>query len=166
MAKPKFRELRRSYGFDEVAIVPGDITVNPEQADISLEIEGIKLDIPVLASAMDGVTDVKTAITLSKLGGLGVIHLEGVQTRYDNPDDVLAEIARAPVEKVTPSKRSPPCSRRYTPPRLRKTSSAKGFRRLKKRVRSAPPRSPRPTPSALPPSSPKLEPTYWWWPPR
>jgi len=101
MAKPKFRELRRSYGFDEVAIVPGDITVNPEQADISLEIEGIKLDIPVLASAMDGVTDVKTAITLSKLGGLGVIHLEGVQTRYDNPDDVLAEIARAPVEKVT-----------------------------------------------------------------
>jgi IMP dehydrogenase len=101
MAKPKFRELRRSYGFDEVAIVPGDITVNPEQADISLEIEGVKLDIPVLASAMDGVTDVKTAITLSKLGGLGVIHLEGVQTRYDNPDDVLAEIARAPADKVT-----------------------------------------------------------------
>ena len=101
MAKPKFRELRRSYGFDEVAIVPGDITVNPEQADISLEIEGVKFEIPVLASAMDGVTDVKTAITLSKLGGLGVIHLEGVQTRYDNPDDVLAEIARAPVEKVT-----------------------------------------------------------------
>jgi len=101
MAKPKFRELRRSYGFDEVAIVPGDITVNPEQADISLSIEGVKLEIPVLASAMDGVTDVKTAITLSKLGGLGVIHLEGVQTRYDNPDEVLAEIARAPVAKVT-----------------------------------------------------------------
>jgi len=101
MAKPKFRELRRSYGFDEVAIVPGDITVNPEQADISLEIEGVKFEIPVLASAMDGVTDVKTAITLSKLGGLGVIHLEGVQTRYDNPDDVLAEIARAPADKVT-----------------------------------------------------------------
>jgi IMP dehydrogenase len=101
MAKPKFRELRRSYGFDEVAIVPGDITVNPEQADISLKIEGIKLEIPVLASAMDGVTDVKTAIILSKLGGLGVIHLEGVQTRYDNPDEVLAEIARAPADKVT-----------------------------------------------------------------
>jgi IMP dehydrogenase len=101
MAKPKFRELRRSYGFDEVAIVPGDITINPEQADISLEIEGVKLEIPVLASAMDGVTDVKTAITLSKLGGLGVIHLEGVQTRYDNPDEVLTEIARAPADKVT-----------------------------------------------------------------
>jgi IMP dehydrogenase len=101
MAKPKFRELRRSYGFDEVAIVPGDITVNPDQTNISLELEGITLSIPVLASAMDGVTDVKTAITLSKLGGLGVIHLEGVQTRYDNPDEVLAEIARAPAAKVT-----------------------------------------------------------------
>ncbi len=101
MAKPKFRELRRSYGFDEVAIVPGDITVNPEQADISLEIEGVTLSIPVLASAMDGVTDVKTAVTLSKLGGLGVIHLEGVQTRYDNPEEILAEIARAPADKVT-----------------------------------------------------------------
>jgi len=101
MAKPKFRELRRSYGFDEVAIVPGDITVNPDQANIDLEIEGITFSIPVLASAMDGVTDVRTAITLSKLGGLGVLHLEGVQTRYDNPDDVLAEIARAPAAKVT-----------------------------------------------------------------
>jgi IMP dehydrogenase len=102
MAKPKFRELRRSYGFDEVAIVPGNITVNPDQTNIDLEIEGFTLSIPVLASAMDGVTDVRTAITLSKLGGLGVLHLEGVQTRYDNPDDVLAEIARAPASAITP----------------------------------------------------------------
>jgi len=102
MAKPKFRELRRSYGFDEVAIVPGDITVNPDQTNIELKIEGFTLAIPVLASAMDGVTDVRTAITMSKLGGLGVIHLEGVQTRYDNPDDILAEIARAPAAEVTP----------------------------------------------------------------
>jgi IMP dehydrogenase len=102
MARPKFRELRRSYGFDEVAIVPGDITINPDQTNIELEIEGFTLAIPVLASAMDGVTDVRTAITLSKLGGLGVLHLEGVQTRYDNPDDVLAEIARAPASEITP----------------------------------------------------------------
>jgi IMP dehydrogenase len=102
MARPKFRELRRSYGFDEVAIVPGDITVNPDQTNIELKIEGFTLAIPVLASAMDGVTDVRTAITMSKLGGLGVIHLEGVQTRYDNPDDILAEIARAPAAEVTP----------------------------------------------------------------
>jgi len=102
MARPKFRQLRRSYGFDEVAIVPGDITVNPDQTNIELKIEGFTLAIPILASAMDGVTDVRTAITLSKLGGLGVIHLEGVQTRYDNPDDVLAEIARAPASAITP----------------------------------------------------------------
>ncbi|NQT30849.1 MAG: GuaB3 family IMP dehydrogenase-related protein [Deltaproteobacteria bacterium] len=102
MAKPKFRELRRSYGFDEVAIVPGNITVNPDQTNIELKIEGFTFAIPVLASAMDGVTDVRTAITLSQLGGLGVIHLEGVQTRYDNPDDVLAEIARAPAAEITP----------------------------------------------------------------
>jgi IMP dehydrogenase len=101
MAKPKFRELRRSYGFDEVAIVPGDITVNPEQTSIGLEIEGITFEIPILAAAMDGVVDVKTAILMSQLGGLGVLNLEGVQTRYDNPAEVLAEIARAPAAKVT-----------------------------------------------------------------
>jgi IMP dehydrogenase len=102
MARPKFRELRRSYGFDEVAIVPGDITVNPDQTNIDLEIEGFTFAIPILASAMDGVTDIRTAIIMSQLGGLGVIHLEGVQTRYDNPDEVLAEIARAPASEITP----------------------------------------------------------------
>lgn len=102
MARPKFRELRRSYGFDEVAIVPGDVTINPDQTNINLEIEGFTFAIPILASAMDGVTDVRTAVTLSKLGGLGVLHLEGVQTRYDNPDDILAEIARAPAAEITP----------------------------------------------------------------
>jgi IMP dehydrogenase len=101
MAKPKFRELRRSYGFDEVAIVPGDVTINPDQTNIDLEIEGFTLSIPVLASAMDGVTDVRTAISLSKLGGLGVLHLEGVQTRYDDPEEMLIEIYRAPADKVT-----------------------------------------------------------------
>jgi IMP dehydrogenase len=102
MARPKFRELRRSYGFDEVAIVPGDVTINPDQTNIELEIEGFTLAIPVLASAMDGVTNVRTAITLSKLGGLGVLHLEGVQTRYDDPEEMLIEISRAPADKVTP----------------------------------------------------------------
>jgi IMP dehydrogenase len=101
MAKPEFKQLRRSYGFDEVAIVPGDITINPDQTNIDLEIEGFTLSIPILASAMDAVTDVNTATILSKLGGLGVLHLEGVQTRYDNPEEVLAEIARTPNTKVT-----------------------------------------------------------------
>lgn len=101
MAKPKFRELRRSYGFDEVAIVPGDVTVNPDQTNIELKIENFTFAIPILASAMDAVVDVKTATLMSQLGGLGVLNLEGVQTRYDDPDAVLAEIARAPAAKVT-----------------------------------------------------------------
>jgi IMP dehydrogenase len=101
MAKPKLRQLRRSYGFDEVAIVPGDTTVNPDQTNIELKLNNFTFAIPILASAMDAVVDVNTAARLSKLGGLGVLNLEGVQTRYDNPDDALAEIARAPDAKVT-----------------------------------------------------------------
>jgi len=101
MAKPEFRQLRRSYGFDEVAIVPGDITVNPDQTNIELKIEDFTFSIPILASAMDAVIDANTAALISKLGGLGVLNLEGVQTRYDNPQEVLAEIARAPDAEVT-----------------------------------------------------------------
>ena len=101
MAKPKFRELRRSYGFDEVAIVPGDITINPDQTNIDLKIDNFTFSAPILASAMDAVTDVNMAILLSKRGGLGVLNLEGVQTRYDNPQEVLAEIARASDAEVT-----------------------------------------------------------------
>ncbi|MDD5190394.1 MAG: GuaB3 family IMP dehydrogenase-related protein [Dehalococcoidales bacterium] len=99
--KPQFKQLKQSYGFDEVAIVPGDVTVNPEQINIELKIGEVKLDIPILASAMDAVTDVNFAILLSKLGGLAVLHLEGVQTRYENPADVLNELANTPNDKVT-----------------------------------------------------------------
>ena len=102
MAAPKFKELRRAYGFDEVAIVPGDVTINPEQTNIDLKIEDITFSLPILTSAMDAVVDVGFAILMSKLGGLAVLHLEGVQTRYDNPEEVLAEIARASKEEVTP----------------------------------------------------------------
>ena len=101
MAKHKFRELRRSYGFDEVAIVPGDITINPDQTNIDFKVEDFTFSTPILASAMDAVTDVNMAILLSKRGGLGVLNLEGVQTRYDNPQEVLAEIARASDAEVT-----------------------------------------------------------------
>ena len=101
MTAPKFKQLKPSYGFDEVAIVPGDVTVNPEQTNIELVIGNTTLGIPIIASAMDGVTDVNFAILMSKLGGLAVLHLEGVQTRYDNPEEVLNEIANTPNEKVT-----------------------------------------------------------------
>jgi IMP dehydrogenase len=101
MTTPQYKQLRPSYGFDEVAIVPGDVTVNPDQTKIDLKIGKVNIGIPFLASAMDGVTDVKFAIAMSKLGGLAVVNLDGVQTRYDNPEEVLAEIASAPPEKVT-----------------------------------------------------------------
>jgi len=102
MAKPKFRELRRSYGFDEVAIVPGDVTINPDQTNIDFKIDNFTFSIPILTAAMDAVTDVNMAILMSKLGGLAVLNLEGVQTRYDNPEEVLAEIVQASAAEVTP----------------------------------------------------------------
>jgi IMP dehydrogenase len=101
MVKPNFRELRHAYGFDEVAIVPGDVTINPEQTDVSYKIGKHKFEIPIIASAMDGVTDPAFAIRMGKLGGLAVLNLEGVQTRYENPNEILAQIARAPETEVT-----------------------------------------------------------------
>ncbi len=101
MSTPQFKQLRRAYGFDEVTIVPGNITVNPDQTNIDFEIGNLTFAIPILASAMDAVTDVKFAIAMGKLGGLAVINLEGIQTRYDNPQEILAEIAQAPDDKVT-----------------------------------------------------------------
>jgi len=101
MASARFKQLRRAYGFNEVAIVPGEVTVNPDQADVDFKIEGLTFSIPIIASAMDAVTDVNTAILMSKLGGLAVLHLEGVQTRYDNPEDILSEITQAPDAEVT-----------------------------------------------------------------
>ncbi len=101
MVSAQFKQLRRAYGFNEVAIVPGEVTVNPDQTDVDFKIEGLTFSIPIIASAMDAVTDVNTAILMSKLGGLAVLHLEGVQTRYDNPEDILSEIAQAPDAEVT-----------------------------------------------------------------
>lgn len=102
MFNPQSRQLRRSYGFDEVAIVPGDTTINPDQTNIDFKIEDLTFSIPILAAAMDAVTDVNFAIRMSKLGGLAVLNLEGVQARYDNPEEVLREITRASNAEVTP----------------------------------------------------------------
>jgi len=101
MAIPQFKQLRPAYGFDEVAIVPGDVTVNPDQTDIDLKIGKITFSIPILAAAMDAVTDVNMAILMSQLGGLAVLHLEGIQTRYDNPAEIYAEIAQASDSQIT-----------------------------------------------------------------
>lgn len=101
MEHTQYKNLRQTYGFEEIALVPGDITINPEQTDISLVVDRLNFSIPIIASAMDGVVDVRVAIAMSKLGGLAVLNLEGVQTRYADPDAVLEEIAAATPETVT-----------------------------------------------------------------
>lgn len=95
------RRGRRCYGFDEVALVPGAQTVNPNEVDASLELAGKKFDVPILAAAMDGVVDVRFAIEMSKVGGIAVLNLDGVQTRYDNPGLVLKKISKATPQKAT-----------------------------------------------------------------
>ena len=101
MPHPKFKEMERAYGFDEVALVPGDVTINPEQANIDFTVKSYTLSIPILASAMDAIVDPTFAIKLNKLGGLAVLNLEGIQTRYENPDEVLNQIAQTPEKEVT-----------------------------------------------------------------
>jgi len=95
------RRARRCYGFDEVALVPGMQTVNPNEVDTSWRLGKIKFPVPILAAAMDGVVDVEFVVTMGKLGGIAVLNLDGVQTRYDNPKDVLDQIANASAEEAT-----------------------------------------------------------------
>ena len=102
MAAPQFKELRRAYGFDEVALVPGDTTINPDQTNVDFKIESLTFSAPIVAAAMDAVTDVDFAILMSKLGGLAVLNLDGVNTRYDNPKEILSEIVQASKDEVTP----------------------------------------------------------------
>ncbi len=87
------KSVRRAYGIDEIALVPGSTTLDPSLADTHWQIGGIDREIPIIASAMDGVVDVAMAIRLSQLGALGVLNLEGIQTRYADPNPVLDQIA-------------------------------------------------------------------------
>jgi IMP dehydrogenase len=102
MVTAPLKEIRRAYGFDEVSIVPGSVTVNPELTSTEFSIDGITLDTPVLASAMDAIVSPKFAAHMDGLGGLAVMNLEGVQARYDDPTDVLASIVETPTDAVTP----------------------------------------------------------------
>jgi IMP dehydrogenase len=101
MSHPKFKEMQRAYGFDEVALVPGDVTINPDQTDIGFTVRDYTFSIPILASAMDAIVDPAFAVKFSRLGGLAVLNLEGVQTRYENPNEVLNRIAQTPEKEVT-----------------------------------------------------------------
>ncbi len=92
---------RRAYGFDDIAIVPSRRTRDPEDVDITFEIDAFKFDLPLLASAMDGVVSPAIAIEIGHLGGVGVLNLEGLWTRYEDPEPILDEIATLEPEKAT-----------------------------------------------------------------
>ncbi|MFH1386517.1 MAG: GuaB3 family IMP dehydrogenase-related protein [bacterium] len=89
----KNKKTRRAYGFDEISLVPSIVTVNPDDADVSVSIGGVKLSVPIIASAMDGVVSPKIAILMGKLGGLGVLNLQGVWARYEDADKQLEKIS-------------------------------------------------------------------------
>src|SRR5436190_1130059 len=100
------RKARVTYGFDEIALVPGRVTINPNEVDIGFRLprknaDPLELKIPILASAMDGVVNVRFAVAMSKLGGLAVLNLEGVQTRYKNPQEVLQKVVDTDKSEVT-----------------------------------------------------------------
>lgn len=95
------RRARRCYGFDEIALVPGAETMNPNEVDTSFEFAGKKFKVPILAAAMDGVVDVGFAVTMSGLGGIAVLNLDGVQTRYEDSGEVLEQVAKAASQKAT-----------------------------------------------------------------
>jgi len=95
------KQARRAYAFDEVAIVPSRRTRDPDDVDISWEIDAYTFGLPMMASAMDGVVSPAVAVEIGRLGGLAVLNLEGLQTRYEDPDPVFDEIAALPDEKAT-----------------------------------------------------------------
>ena len=101
MARRLLKELERSYGFDEVAIVPGDVTINPEMASTQMSIGPYSFEAPVIASAMDGSVSPRFATLMHEMGGLGALNGEGLYTRYDDPYSVLEEIISMDQSEVT-----------------------------------------------------------------
>ena len=101
MPKRLFKELERAYGFDEVAIVPGQVTINPDLTSTKMTIGDRPFDIPFMASAMDGAVSPHFATLMHQMGGLGVLNAEGLYTRYDDPHSILEEIISMPQSEVT-----------------------------------------------------------------
>lgn len=95
------RKARRSYGFDEISLVPGRLTINPEEVDTSCQIGGINFQVPIMASSMDGVVDVDFAVKMGQLGGIAVLHLEGIATRYEDPGKEVEKIIECNPDEVT-----------------------------------------------------------------
>ena len=96
------KRIRRAYGIDEIALVPGKRTLDYDLTDPSWSIGNLRRDVPIIASAMDSVVDVNTAVELSKLGALGVLNMEGIQTRYKYPEEILSQIASVGKSEFVP----------------------------------------------------------------
>jgi len=94
------RKARKAYGFDEVALVPGEATLDPNDVDVNWKLGDLTFVIPILVSAMDGVVDTNFAIHMGRLGGLAVLNLGGVQTRYENPAKAIEEIVHSSSEET------------------------------------------------------------------
>ena len=101
MSALHLKELRRVYGFDEVAIAPGSVTINPDLTNTDFSVDGITLSTPVLGGAMDAVSSPKFVSEMDRLGGMAVTNMEGVHSRYDDPQSVIEEIVETPLAKVT-----------------------------------------------------------------
>src|SRR5438270_8949389 len=95
------KKARRAYGFDDVAIVPSRRTRDPDDIDISWKLADYRFELPLLASAMDGVVSPETAGVIGRLGGLAVLNLEGIYTRYEDAEEQLERIAQLPKEVAT-----------------------------------------------------------------
>src|SRR5919109_553271 len=95
------KKARRAYGFDEIAIVPSRRTRDPDDVDISWKLGDYRFELPLLASAMDGVVSPETAKIIGKLGGLAVLNLEGIFTRYEDADAQLERIGELPPDDAT-----------------------------------------------------------------
>ncbi len=93
--------LPPAYGYDDVAIVPGDETVNPDMTDVSTSFDGFGIDIPFMASAMDSVVDTNFAIKMSDAGGVAVMNMDGLHTRYEDTEQIYEDIAAAPKAEAT-----------------------------------------------------------------
>jgi IMP dehydrogenase len=94
-ADPVERRLRRAYGFEEVALVPGEVTVDPSEVELAVEIGGRRLEIPFIAAAMDAVADADFAVRMTTAGGIAFVNLEGLYTRYEDASPIIERVASA-----------------------------------------------------------------------
>ena len=140
----KGKMARRAYGFDEVAIVPSRRTRDPDDVDISWQIDAYTFDLPMMAAAMDAGVSPATAVRIGQLGGLACLNLEGLWTRYEDPEPIYEEIATLPDEKATGACRS------CTASRSRTSSWSGGSARSRRVGSSRAPRSPRSASSGSP----------------